>query len=342
VSKRRIIAISITVVVIVGVFAFVLPRIADYAAVWETIQDLGWKQLVVLGVFELINLATFAPPYMAALPGLGFLRAFAVTQASTASTYIAPGGAAVGIGVGYAMLRGWRFAPGAVALAVTLTGIWNQFFLLGAPAVGLALLTVAGGTNPLLQTVAVVGLAIFVVGVGAFVAALSSDVLARRIGDLAARAVNWCLHVVRRGPVKWGGESLVIFRHQAIGLLRRRWWALTLATLAGQLSVFALMVVCLRVVGVTESHVTLTEAFAAWTLVRLLGSIPITPGGLGIVELGLTGALVGFGGQNAKVVAAVLLYRVLTIVPTLVLGLVAGLLWRRLQPPAEPAPVSPV
>src|SRR6266496_754057 len=38
---------------------------------------------------------------------------------------------------------------------------------------------------------------------------------------------------------------------------------------------------------------------------------------------GLTAALVGFGGDNAEVVAAVLVYRFLTIVPTLVLGLVA-------------------
>jgi uncharacterized protein (TIRG00374 family) len=65
--------------------------------------------------------------------------------------------------------------------------------------------------------------------------------------------------------------------------------------------------------------------------VRLLGSLPITPGGLGVVEVGLTGALVGFGGNNAEVVAAVLVYRFLTIVPTLLLGLLAGATWRRLK-----------
>ena len=48
-----------------------------------------------------------------------------------------------------------------------------------------------------------------------------------------------------------------------------------------------------------------------------------------MVELGLTGALLGFGGNNAGVVAAVLVYRFLTIVPTLLLGLVAALTWRR-------------
>jgi len=43
--------------------------------------------------------------------------------------------------------------------------------------------------------------------------------------------------------------------------------------------------------------------------------------------------LVGFGGNNAGVVAAVLLYRFLTIVPTLVLGAAAALTWRRQRQP---------
>ena len=77
----------------------------------------------------------------------------------------------------------------------------------------------------------------------------------------------------------------------------------------------------------------------------MLGSIPITPGGLGLVELGLTTVLVGFGGNRAGVVAAVLLYRFLTIVPTLAVGAAAAATWRRhrradptLPDPASPAP----
>jgi uncharacterized protein (TIRG00374 family) len=340
--KRRLIAIGITVVVLVGVFAFVLPKIANYGAVWGTIKQLGWPELAALGAAVLANLATFAPPYMSALPGLGYWRASVITQASTASTYIAPGGAAVGMGLSYAMLRGWGFASAAVGLAVTLTGIWNQLFMLGAPAVALALLTLQGGSNPALQTVALIGLVVFALAVGAFAAALTSDRLARWVGDHAARAASWGFKLIRREPVTWNGESLVRFRFQTVGLLRRRWLPLTAATLAGQLTVFIVLVVCLRTLGVHESQVTLTEAFAGWTFVRLLGSLPITPGGLGIVELGLTGALVGFGGPNDKVVAAVLLYRVLTMVPTLVLGLVAGALWRRMRPAAEDKQVPAV
>ena len=108
------------------------------------------------------------------------------------------------------------------------------------------------------------------------------------------------------------------FRGEAIELIRRRWLFLTAATLAGHLTVFLVLVVSVRAVGVPHAEVTIVEAFAAWTLARILGSIPITPGGVGFVELGLTGVLVAFGANNADAVAATLIYRFLTVVPTLV------------------------
>ena len=85
-----------------------------------------------------------------------------------------------------------------------------------------------------------------------------------------------------------------------------------------------MLLVSLRALQVPADQVSIVQAFAAWSLARLLGSIPITPGGIGVVELSLTGTLVGFGGNNAGVVAAVLVYRFLTMVPTLVLGLIAA------------------
>jgi putative heme transporter len=66
------------------------------------------------------------------------------------------------------------------------------------------------------------------------------------------------------------------------------------------------------------------EAFAAWSLSRALGSIPITPGGLGVQEIALSAALVGFGAHDVAAVAATLVYRALTFVPSVVLGLVSA------------------
>jgi uncharacterized membrane protein YbhN (UPF0104 family) len=321
----------------------VLPQFANYSEVWAQVKSLSWEWIVVLLGAVALNLVTFAPPWMAALPGLGFGSAFTVTQASTASTYIAPGGPAVGIGISAAMLLGWGFHADEVALAVTLTGIWNQLAILGFPALALALLTLTGGDRTALQTIATIGLALFVVVAGGFALALSSAPMARRVGNTAARVVNWALGCIRRGPVAWTGESLARFRARAIGLLRRRWHVLTLATLAGQLSVFLVLLACLRALGVGAAEVSVVEAFAGWSLARVLGSIPITPGGLGIVELGLTTVLVGFGGNRAGVVAAVLVYRFLTIVPTLGVGALAAATWRRYRraDPSLPDPASP-
>ena len=336
---KRGLAAGAGLIVIVGTFAFVLPQFANYSDVWARVEKLSWEWIAVLLATVALNVVTFAPPWMAALPGLGFVQALTVTQASTASTYVAPGGPAVGVGLSAAMLLSWGFSASAVTLAVTLTGVWNQLAILGFPALAFALLTASGGSGAALQTVAALGLAAFVVLAGAFAAAIASARMAAKVGDLAARIVDRVLKVVRRRPVTWDGSNLVRFRARALSLLHKRWPVLTVATLAGQLSVFLVLLASLRALDVGPGEVSVIEAFAGWSLARVLGSLPITPGGLGLVEVGLTSVLVGFGGNKAGVVAAVLLFRFLTIVPTLLLGAGAGFLWRRYRRPKPAADV---
>jgi putative heme transporter len=264
-----------------------------------------------------------------ALPGLTFRQALTVTQASTAISIVLPAGAAAGIAGSVGVLHGWGFPARDVGRAVTLTSLWNQFLNLFYPIVAVFLLAVTGAETAALATAAFIGVAILGVVVAGFVLVLVSDSLAKDIGDVAARFANWALGKVRRGPVSWNGDAFERFRAYAGDFVERRWPWLTGTSLAGSLSVFAVLAVSLRAMDVPASQVTVVEAFAAWALVRLIASIPITPGGFGVVELGLTGTLVGFGGSNARVVAAVLVYRFLTTVPTLLLGLAAGLTWRR-------------
>jgi uncharacterized protein (TIRG00374 family) len=159
--------------------------------------------------------------------------------------------------------------------------------------------------------------------VAGLVLVLYSNRMARDLGDIAAQVTSWAMRKLRRRPVTWSGENFEHFRLEAVGLLKRRWHLLTLATLAGSLTVFGVLLVSLRALQVSAEQVSVVEAFAAWALARLLGSIPITPGGIGVVELSLTATLIGFGGPNAGVVAAVLVFRFLTMVPTLVIGLLA-------------------
>jgi putative heme transporter len=331
-THKRMLGAAGSIAVVVLVFVFVLPRIADYRDVFDVLRDLAWQDWALLAGAVVLNLATFPPPWMAALPGLGYREGMAMTQASTALSIVSPAGAAVGMAASYSMLRSWKFPAAAVALAVAVTGIWNQLANLTFPIVALALLTTADETHRALRTAALVGLAVLIVVATCFALVLSREQWARHIGDRAARLAGRALRLVRRGPVEWGGASFARFRSNALGLLRRRWHVLTLATLAGHLTVFVLLLVCLRATGVTDSEVTVIEAFAAWALVRILGALPLTPAGVGIVEVGLTGALVAFGAPNAEAVAATLLYRALTVLPTLALGLLAAATWRTHHP----------
>jgi putative heme transporter len=331
-THKRLLGGAGTIAIVVAVFAFFLPRIADYRSVLDVLRGLGWEDWALLVGAVVLNLATFPPPWMAALPGLRYRQGMVMTQASTALAIVSPAGAAVGMAGSYSMLRSWSFSPPAVGLAVALTGVWNQLASLTFPVVALVLLTASGEGHAALQTAAIVGGIVLVVVVVGFVVGLWSAAWARRLGDAAARLVSRGRAFVRKSPVEWDGASFVAFRKRALGLLRRRWHVLTLATLAGHLTVFVLLLVCLRTVGVTGSEISLVEAFAAWALVRILGTLPLTPAGVGIVEIGLSGALVAFGAPNAEAVTATLLYRALTVLPTLALGLLAAATWRSHHP----------
>jgi len=337
---KRAALVTLSLAIVVVTFVFLLPSIADYSQVWDAVKQLTWPEIALLLAATAINLVTFAPPWQVALPGLSFLQALTVTQASTALSIVVPGGIAAGVAGSVGVLRGWHFPARDIGRAVTLTGLWNQFLNLSFPIIAVFALALSGESTATLATVAFVGVAVLGIVIAGFVLILLSRRLAHDVGDVAARFANWALGKVRRGPVTWSGENFERFREEAGTFLERRWHLLTGATLLGNITVFLVLLASLRTLGVSSSQVTLVEAFASWALVRLLGAIPITPGGIGVIELGLTGALIGFGGHKASVVAAVLVYRFLTTVPTLILGLAAAFTWRRQRGRAEPTPTG--
>ena len=331
-SPRRLLFAALGAVFVVVTFAYFLPEIADYRDVWGVFRRVSWPWILGLAAVTLLNLVTFAPPWQVALPGLPFRSGLILTQVSTALAMIVPGGAAVGIAGAYGVLRRWGFQGREIGRAVTIVSLWNQFANLSYPVIAVFLLAAFGGDSPVLATAGFVGAVALGVAIAALGAVLSSDRTATGIGHVTARVADRALAIFGRQPVLWGGASFERFRGDAVDLLRHRWHVLTLATYAGTLTVFLVMFVSLRALEVPASDVSAVEAFAAWSLARLLGTIPITPGGIGVVELGLTGALLGFGGNNAEVVAAVLLYRFLTMVPTIVLGLIAAATAGRMSP----------
>ena len=331
---RRYGAAVLGLVVVGCIFGFVLPKIASYRDVIDVISGLSTWSIVALTAATVWNVLTFAPPWRAAIPGLGFWRALLMTQASTAAASAMPGGEAVGLGLTFGMLRTWGVPRGAIVAAAAVVTALNTLAKVLLPAVAVVALLVTGRQGGLLGVLTVAGVVGLTLVLGGAIGALRSDASTRAFG---ARLDAWRRRIPlirRRTPSGRLADRLSHFRAETIGLLRRRWKSLTLWTLVGHTSVFIVLLVALRAVGVGADDVDVVEAFAAWTLTRLLTAIPITPGGIGIVELGLTGALVAAGGQNDAVVAAVLLYRLLTWLPPILVGAPAAVFWRRLHPVA--------
>ena len=94
------------------------------------------------------------------------------------------------------------------------------------------------------------------------------------------------------------------------------------------------LVFALAAVGTQPNPALVLVAYSA---ASLLGQLPITPGGLGVVEAGLSGALALIGVNGGAAVLATLAYRIFNYWFYLPAGLVALLLYRRAISSSEPA-----
>lgn len=327
--RRALLRSALGVALAVVVFVLVVPRIASYGSVAHRLGQISAPWIVALVGAALLDLLTAALPWMAVLPQLSFIGALGFTQASTALTLVLPGGAPLGMAISFGFLRRLRVSRGQAAFAVAVTGIWSQATIFVYPLVGALLVFATGDLSPSTAAIATASGVAGAVLVVLAVLALRSSGFARRLGDAAAGVAAWFARRLRREPPQWSGESLVRFREERVVLLRRQWPALTVATLANQLTAYLVFEFSLRAVGISYASLSFSEAFLAWSIGRVISSLPLTPGGIGVVELGLIGTLVGFGAPHAHVVAAVLLYRALIIVPTLIVGTAGLLVLRR-------------
>jgi putative heme transporter len=136
--------------------------------------------------------------------------------------------------------------------------------------------------------------------------------------------------LARRPTPANAAGSLSTFRDQAGALIAARGWRITAATVANYLILWLVLLACLRGTGLSQAQVPWQTSLAAFAFIRLLTALPITPGGLGVTELGLVGILVTSAGSAAsvQVTAAVLLYRAVTYLPPIPLGALACLTWR--------------
>jgi putative heme transporter len=342
-KRRQLVRSILSIAVIIIIFVVVLPRLADWSEVWATLRNMTWLEVLTLTLAAAWNLITYWVLFMITLPGLSFTQAMIVTEASTAVTNSVPGGQAVGAGLAYRMYVSWGFRRRAIALALVVSGVADLFAKLGMPVLALFFLTFYGNADTTLKIASLAGVLVLIGALVAFISVLRSESSARRVGRALGRAVSTVGRPFGRSPVTGWDEAMARFRVETVELLRARWPAVLSASFLSHLSLYLVLLLSLRHIGISENEVGWAEALGAFAFVRLLSAIPITPGGLGIVELGLSASLVLAGGDEAKVVAAVLIYRALTYLLQIPFGAITYLYWRhtqarRARPGAESSP----
>jgi uncharacterized membrane protein YbhN (UPF0104 family) len=320
--------VVIAVVLIVAIFYYLLRGIS-LRDVWAQITAMTWGELGTLAVVAGWNLVTYAFVWMSVTPGLSFGRAMVMTQATTAVTNTVPAGSAIGVGMTYAMLGSWGFSRSRTTVAVLVSGVWNAFAKLGMPVLALALVALQGNAGAGRVTAALLGIAGLVAAIVVFALMLRSERMAERVGVVAGRAASRLLRLVRRPPVQGWELATVKFRSRTLDLLEHGWFPITAATLVSHLSLYAVLLLSLRHVGVSDAEVGWAEVLAVFAFARLATAIPFTPGGAGVVEAVLITGLTAAGGDKAQVVAAVLVYRALTWGLPILVGVLCLLWWRR-------------
>jgi uncharacterized protein (TIRG00374 family) len=318
----------LSLVLVVAIFYFLRKKF-DPAQMWTAISAMTWLELAVLGLLAVWNLCTYAFVWMSVTPGLGFWRAMGMTQATTAVANTVPAGSAIGIGMTYGMLGSWGFSRSRSTTAVLVSGVWNSFIKLGLPILALALVALQGGATGRQVLAAVVGIAGLVAAIVIFALLLRSAEQARRFGLLAGRVASRVLRLVGRPPVAGWELATVKFRARTIDLVAHRWISITVWSLVSHLSLYAVLLVALRDVGVSDAEVGWAEVLAVFAFARLTTAIPLTPGGLGFVEGVLFTGLVGAGGDPDQVAAAILVYRALTWALPILVGIGCYVWWRR-------------
>ncbi|HEY7399314.1 MAG TPA: lysylphosphatidylglycerol synthase transmembrane domain-containing protein [Actinomycetota bacterium] len=243
--------------------------------------------------------------------------------AGNAVSRIVPAGAAAGGAVQFRMLATAGIDATAAGTGLAAASLISTATLLALPLLSVPAM-IAGRPVPrgLAQT-AWLGAGVFVVAFAAGVVLLTTDAWLDRV----ARAIEWILARLRRRRSEGALPAQLRVARDAIRRdLGRKWWEALLASLGNWLFDYLALLAALTAVGARPRPSLVLLAYVAS---MVLGMIPLTPGGLGFVEAGLTTLLVLAGITAADAALATLAYRLVSYWLPLPAGLVAAALHRR-------------
>lgn len=332
---KQALSIGITIVVLIAVFGFVLPKVADYRAIVDYIGDISLKDWLILGAISLWFLFAYPIVLTTAMRSLKLREAFVNHMAGTAVTNSLPGGGALALGLNYAMYLSWGFTPESVSAGLLAAGVWDWYARIALPILAVVVIALFGQAVGWMWAVSIGGTLWVAFSVWLLVKVLRSDSFAESVAGWVARVVERVASWIHREPPDTY-TAVLQFRTDLRSVLSTQAGKLTLATIGNHMAMASLYTASIYAVGVTTEDIPIPWVVLSFALGRFLVMIPVSPGGLGLVDLGWIGLLT-LGWQTANpgepvdtdlIAAGVLLFRALSLFPPIPIGRGTWIFWR--------------
>jgi len=304
-TKRSLKRLLLLLVLFFVVDHLVLPQLAGARHAVDVLDDVEPAWLVAGVVLEILSIVAFARLTWTLLPPESrpsMPTAVRITLSSLGLSHVIPGGTAAGTSLGYRLLTNAGASGPEAGFAIASQGLGSAVVLNAVLWAGLIVSIPARGFDPLYGTAAILGgLLLATVGVAILLATRGED----RVISVSCRVAGHLPFVdedIVAGALRRVAEQLRTLRGQPRVLLKATFWAA-----ANWLLDMAALAVFLAAFGAT---VPVDGLVVSYGVAYVLAAIPITPGGLGVVEATLTALLVGFGVPRAQALVGVVSYRV--------------------------------
>ncbi len=301
----------------------VLPSLTHVLASWPRLARLDPAWLTIGLVAEVGSFTCYFALERLALRTTAWFSVVTAGLSGNAISLSVPGGAAAGAAVQYEMLGTAGFNTDAAVAGLSTISLLNVGALLALPLFAVPAMLAGIAVSPGLVHAAEVGAAGFVLLAIAVAAALRADWPLVAIG----RAAQWLRnHIVRNRPPLTGLDTRLLADRDSVRHVLGLKWRQAAALTAGRVGLdFGCLLAALTATGAHPHPSLALLAYAAANIVEL---VPVTPGGLGLVEASLGSLLILAGVHPSSAFVATLAYRLFSYWLPLAAGLPAHALFR--------------
>lgn len=326
-KKKTVIGAIITLIILGFVFWGLSKQFGSFSDAWTQIQAMPRYVTVSLILVAVVNIVVYVFPYQRAIPGLKYKPAFMVRQTSWMMAALVPAGGAFALALQYVMLASYRVAPAAATTGIAVTSVWSFFMTFLLPVLGVLAIANSGELQSAWVYAGLIGLAALIIIVVLFWLILRSETSAMKVGKLGQKVAAPVFRRMHKDIDLT--DSVMSFRDEVVDVVKDRWMSLTVTNLAVSFMQFMILFVAVRGVAPgSGDQISFAEIFAAFAISRLGTLIPITPGGLGTVAGVLGAMLAAFGLSEDAILAAVVVWQVVQLLPQAATGIATLVGWR--------------